>query len=306
MDIRLPGYETAFENEVYLKDSELIIGSPEKFKDVLLLSRYTLSTQEQAERCLVESIHNLTSRKAHPDKLSLVERVIEQSLLPETSRHLGVEKCQECLDVIRMLYPGLEAKDEEKLPQYLVALYGIISADFLENNLAAGVVTEAKWFETVLLHAPVLIEPGLGLQFSLSVELENGAFPYYYKKKIISLGAASLHTLENLTEILKHNFDTAGRVNALRDTSQERLEMTVIAPLQEYSKELNELCAEHLAETGKAVKSRAVKRSETTKPEPAEKKPSAEKRTPPAEGRTQPLFGLGLFKKNQAKPEKPN
>ena len=309
MNIQLPGYVTAFENEVYLRDSEIITGYPAEFKDILLLRRYTHPSEEQVEKYLVNAINNLDAQKVRALRPSSVEIAIEESLLPETRRHLGLEKCRECLDMIKKQSPAIELEGGNRPPQYLEALYGIIPASILEQNIAAGYVTEGKWYE-MILHFPTFTECNLGLKYSLSIELENGDFPHYYKKKTQSAGIVNLHALENLVEILKRNFDMAERVNALRDVSEQILETAVIMPLYNYSEQLNSLSAKHLAEAGKVVKRKPVKKYEMIKRETEERpktvKSETTERTPPSIGKkAQPLFAVNLFKKN-VKPEKPN
>lgn len=281
MNIQLPGYETKFKNEVYLKDSELAPGNSGGFKDVLLLRRYTFPSEEQIEKYLVKAINTLTSKRVRPERQSFVETAIEKFLLLETRQHLGIEKCRECLDTVKMLSPGLRVEDENQLPRYLEALYGVIPAPLLEYNLSASRITEGSRHE-MFLHNPFLIKNNLGLKFTLSVELEDGVFPHHYKKKILFVGAANQHKLENLTEILKCNFDTAERVNALQDVSEQKLEMAVIRPLLFSSAELNSLSAKHLAETGKMVKSESIER------------------------KADPLFTFELFKKSAKSDNKLN
>ena len=289
MDIQLPGYETACKNEVYLRDDGFITEDSMPLTEVLLLRRYTLPSEEQMEKYLVKTINNLAAQKARSVPVpSPVEMAIERLLLPETCRHLGIEKCPECLNRIKKLSPALNVEKGNKSPQYLEALYGVIPADLREDNLATGHATQGSEYEAILF-LPDFIQHGIGFRFSLSVELEDGAFPRNYKKKTHSGGMANLHALENIVEILKHNFDTVGRIKALRDRSKQILGMMVIETLQNYSKELNCLSAEHTAETSKAAEPEEI--PETIKPETAERTPQKE--------RTLPLFALELFKKNK-------
>ncbi len=150
MNIQLPGYETAFENEVYLRDSGPVSGNSASLKEVLLLRRYTHPSEEQVEKYFIKTVNNLASRRVRSDKSSFVETIIEKSLLPETRRHLGTEKCRECLSMIKALSLGLKVEDEKKLPRYLEALYGIVPVYLLEENLAAGCITDGKWYEMIL------------------------------------------------------------------------------------------------------------------------------------------------------------
>ena len=133
------------------------------------------------------------------------------------------------------------------------------------------------------------------IEFSLLVELEDGAFPHYYKRKIQSMGVVDLHTLESMVDILKCNFHMPERVNALQDISHQKLETAAIAPLRSYSKELNDLSAKHLAEAGKTAKPETAERfkagNKMVKSETTERMP------PSIEKKARPLFALDHLKK---------
>jgi len=271
MEIILPRYEAVLENTVYQRES--ITHPGEDWKDFLILNRYIQSTEEAMVERLMAAltfIDGLEPGKPTPVRISSLEASVAQSLKPPTIKHLVKGTCSDCFELIKRCSPALISQEGQEFPTYFQAIYGTIPEEALAIGVKTGENMDALWYEGAL-HHPLVVSQGAGIQLFAEIELEEGAFPVHYKEKLVieSRGRTSLKTINDITAMLKRNFDTAERILMLTDYSPRWLEKSAIRPMAMIGNRLNLLSAKH--EGKSAVSGNPFAMPEIKAPDPKNK-----------------------------------
>ena len=246
MEIILPRYEAVLENTVYQRES--ITHPGEDWKDFLILNRYIQSTEEaMVERLMTALIYidELEPGKPTPVRINSLEASVVQNLKPPTIKHLRKGTCSECFDLIKRCSPALISRKGQEFPTYFQAMYGTIHEEALASGVKSGGNMDALWYEAAL-HHPLIVSQGGGIKVVAEVKLEEGNFPVNYSRRlVVESRGASLKTINELTIMLKRNFDTAERISMLTDYSLRWLEKSAIKPMVVLGDRLDYLSAKH-------------------------------------------------------------